>query len=130
PARMVAFFVAELEHRGRTQADFADTPPFGGPLHDQLIYEPSACENGEGVRSDGTVVWTGGLARYIYVLEAGSQSPTVPPNLDLPDGTLWRIDVPWDGGEPIGSTEVVYGSLPAGMLQRFPVDDAPSALVP
>jgi hypothetical protein len=135
PARMIAFFVAELEHRGRTQEEFADADPFGSPLYDQLIYEPEACANGEGVQPDGTVVWTGGLARYVYVLEAGASNPTVPPNLDLPDGTLWRIDVPWDGGEsgdaePIGSAEVTYGSLPAGMLQRFPVDGAPAALVP
>lgn len=130
PARMVAFFAAELEHRGRTPDEFADAEPFGGPLYDQLVYEPDACANGEGVKADGTVVWTGGLARYVYVLEAGSSSPTVPPNLDLPDGTLWRLDVPWEDGEPIGSTEVAYGSLPAGMLQRFPVDGAPPALVP
>ncbi|MFO7563895.1 MAG: hypothetical protein R6X02_14710 [Enhygromyxa sp.] len=130
PARMIAFFQAELAYRGKTEADFADTPPFGGPLYDQLVYQPSACESGQGVKADGRVVWTGGLARYIYVLEADSQSPTVPPNLDLPDGTLWRIDVPWDGGDPIGSNEVVYGQLPAGLSQRYPADGAPQELVP
>ena len=130
PERMVAFFVAELEHRGKTEADFANTPPFGGPLYGQLVYQPSECENGEGVEPDGTVVWTGGPARYVYVLEPGSQSPTVPPNLDLPAGTLWRIDVPWDGGEPIASGEVRYAELPAGLSQRYPSDAAPQALVP
>ena len=73
---MLAFFAAELSYRGKTEADFVDTPPFGGPLYDQLIYEPSECENGEGVEPDGTIVWTGGLARYVYVLAADSQSPT------------------------------------------------------
>ena len=56
--------------------DFADAAPFGGPLYSQMVYEPSACQNGEGVASDGTLVWTGGLARYVYVLAAGTQSPT------------------------------------------------------
>ncbi|HVH97080.1 MAG TPA: hypothetical protein VM869_00135 [Enhygromyxa sp.] len=130
PERMVAFFAAELAYRGKGEADFADAEPFGGPLYDQLVYEPEACESGEGVEPDGRVVWTGGLARYVYVLEAESQSPTVPPNLDLPMGTLWRIDVPWDGGEPIGSGEVVYGQLPVGMSQRYPIDGAPQELVP
>jgi len=130
PARMIAFFQAELAHRGKAEADFAETPPFGGPLYDQLVYQPSECESGEGVKLDGSVVWTGGLARYIYVLEADSQSPTVPPNLDLPDGTLWRIDVPWANGEPIGSGEVVYGQLPSGLSQRYPADGAPQELVP
>jgi hypothetical protein len=130
PERMVAFFVNELAHRGKSEADFADTPAFGGPLYDQLVYEPSACENGEGVMADGSVVWTGGPARYVYVLESGSANPTVPPNLDLPAGTLWRVDVPWDGGEPVNSGEVEYGLLPAGLSQTFPTDGGPQGLVP
>ena len=59
-----------------------------------------------------------------------ASSPTVPPNLDLPDGTMWRVDVPWDGGEPIASGEIGYGQLPAGMSQRYPADGAPTGLVP
>lgn len=129
PERMVAFFQNELLHRGRTEEDFANSSPFGGPLYEQMIYEPQACENGEGVQLDGTIVWAGGTARYVYVLEAGSGNPTVPPNLDLPDGTLWRIDVP-SGGEPITSGEVSYGQTPAGLAQRFPIDGAPNELVP
>ncbi|MCA9698471.1 MAG: hypothetical protein KC431_13155, partial [Myxococcales bacterium] len=69
-------------------------------------------------------------ARYIYVLEAGADNPIVPPNLDLPAGTLWRVDVPWDGGTPISSGEISYGSAPAGMMQRYPEGVAPDALVP
>ena len=130
PDRMVAFFVAELEHRGRSPEDFGDSAPFGGPLYDQLVYEPEACENGEGIGVDGTIAWTGGPARYVYVLEADATSPTVPPNLDLPEGTLWRIDVPWDGGEPISSGEVDYGAPPTGMSQRFPALGGPQGLVP
>lgn len=129
PLRMQAFFIAELEHRGLEPDDFADAVPFGGPLYTQLVYEPSACENGEGVDPDGTLRWTGGDARYVYVLDAGSGNPTVPPNLDLPEGTRWRIDVPVEG-TPVASGDVRYGQLPAGVQQRFPSQGNPSALQP
>lgn len=129
PARMRAFFVAELAHRGLTEADFVGAPPVGGPLVDQLEYEPGPCTNGEGVAADGTITWTGGDARYLYVLEADARSPTVPPNLDLPEGTIWRVDVPSDG-DPIRSGDVTYGAVPAGTTQRLPADGAPAALVP
>lgn len=129
PDRMVAFFRDELAWRGKTEADFVESTPFGGPLYTQMIYEPSACQNGEGIGLDGTLTWTGGLARYVYVLAAGSGNPTVPPNLDLPIGTLWRIDVPSDG-DPITSGEVVYGEMPQGMTQRFPIAGAPASLEP
>lgn len=128
--RMVAFFENELAYRGRTEDEYQDTAPFGGPLYTQLIYEPEQCENGERVESDGTITWTGGPARYVYVLESGAGNPTVPPNLDLPDGTKWRIDVPWDGGTPIESGSIKYGELPNSMNQRFPIDGAPQELVP
>lgn len=129
PERMIAFFEAELAYRGLVEADFADTKPFGGPLYDQLVYEPQACEDGEGIDGDGTLRWDGGGARYVYVLEAGSDNPTVPPNLDLPEGTLWRVDVPADGS-PIDAGSVTYGSVPQGTTQRFPADGEPTPLVP
>ncbi|MCA9653112.1 MAG: hypothetical protein H6712_19860 [Myxococcales bacterium] len=129
PQRMRDFFVAELTHRGLSEADFAGMEDFGGPLYDQLVYEPSACEDGEGVRRDGSIVWDGAGARYVYVLDAGSANPTVPPNLDLPPGTRWRVDVPADG-DPIESGSIAYGELPAGTTQRFPEQGAPPALTP
>lgn len=129
PERMRDFFIRELEYRGRTEADFEDAEPFGGPLVSQLEYVPSECENGEGVRRDGTIVWEGGDARYVYVLDAGSANPTVPPNLDLPEGTRWRIDV-FHTDEPVASGSVTYGELPAGLTQRFPEDGTPEPLVP
>ncbi len=128
PDRMVQFFRDELSYRGKSEADFVDSTPFGGPLYTQMIYEPTACENGEGVGVDGSLIWTGGPARYVYVLAAGSGNPTVPPNLDLPAGTIWRIDVPTEG-TPVASGEVDFGTTPAGLSQRFPVAGAPAALV-
>jgi len=128
PARMAAFFEAELTARGRTRADFASARPFGGPIYDQLVYTPTACTDGDGVTADGTITWGGGGARYVYVLDAGSANPGVPPNLDLPTGTRWRVDVPFEAA-PIESG-IVYGSLPAGTTQRIPSSGAPEALVP
>ncbi|MCC6809119.1 MAG: hypothetical protein IT381_16950 [Deltaproteobacteria bacterium] len=127
PARMKAIFERELLHRGLTRADFADQPYAGGPLDEQRFYAPSACENGEGIGADGALNWSGGKARYVFVLEAGATSPTVPPNLDLPEGTLWRIDVP-SAGKPV-APGVIYGAVPEGLTQRFPSNAAPAPLV-
>ena len=74
----------------------------------------------------GTGEWAIGKAW----LAAGSSSPLLPPNLFLPDGTLWRVDVPWDGGEPLASGELEYGVLPAAVGQGFPAQGAPQGLVP
>jgi len=124
PARMKAFWEGELARRGLTEQDFVDHEPFGGPMADQLAYEPSACASGSGVGADGRVTWAGGPARYVYVLDAGSANPGVPPNLDLPDGTRWRIDVAPEG-TPV-SSGIAYGDAPGGSTRRFP-DSGPAA---
>ena len=126
-ARMRRFFENELAYRGFTRDDFKDEPYGAGPLDDQRFYQPQACKNGEGVQADGTLKWSGGKARYLYVLEANSSSPAVPPNLDTPTGTLWRVDVPVEGN-PMSSGTVRYGVLPAGQTQKFPQEMAPRAL--
>ena len=126
-ARMVAFFEGELARRGYAKEDFVDATPFGGPLYDQGLYVPESCTNGEGVSADGKVVWSGGGARYVYVLASGSANPGVPPNLDLPAGTVWRVDVA-PSSSPIKSG-IAYGELPAGTSQGFPAEGKPAALV-
>ncbi len=68
--------------------------------------------------ADGTLTWVGGKARYVYVLDANSTSPGVPPNLDTPLGTQWRIDVPWLDGTPVESGTVRYGVVPEGLRER------------
>lgn len=117
--RMKRFFEQELAHRGLTQEDFKDEKPFGGPLHEQRYHKPEPCSEGQGIGSDGNITWSGGPARYVYVLEEGSLGPTAPPYLDLPQGTRWRIDVAPDKA-PIVSGSVRYGQVPAGLTQRFP----------
>jgi hypothetical protein len=125
--RMKAFLGAEWERRGFDESDIAGLPAFGGPLVAQADYVPQPCARGEGVDAEGMVRWVAGNARYVYVLEAGSDNPGVPPNLDLPLGTIWRFDVPPDG-TPV-ATGVPYGQTPEGAVQRFPVEGAPAPLV-
>ena len=123
-ARMLAFWEADLARRGLTRADYADAAPFGGPLYDQLVYEPSACENGEGIDADGVMTWSGGDARYVYLLQPESDNPGVPPNLDLPADTLWRLDVDWTA--PPLQSGISYGSVAEDSVQAFPESgDAP-----
>lgn len=126
--RLQRFFTAELEHRGSSLDEFSDLPPQPEIFYRQAEFEPTACENGEGVDVDGTVRWTGGRARYLYVLAAGSDNPGVPPNLDIPAGTLWRVDT-IAPAVPMKTGEVVYGTVPAETAQRAPAAGSAPALV-
>jgi hypothetical protein len=119
PERMKRFFEEELTYRGLSRADFEGKPDGFGPLTEQLNFRPAACEGSEGVSAEGLITWGRGRARYVYVLEASARSPTVPPNLDLPEGTVWRLDVP-ESGTPVGSGTVRYGVVPEGLSQRSP----------
>lgn len=126
--RMLDFLETELNRRGYVEEDFDTARPFGGPLYDQLVFEPAACANGEGIDADGVISWSGGAARYVYVMSRTAKAPGVPPNLDLPQGTRWRLDVaPTDDAIRDGIT---YGVVPAGVTQAFPEGNAaPAALV-
>ena len=126
-ARMAAFFEAELLHRGENLADYAGYDPQPGFFYDQATYEPKACDAGVGATATGSLTWAGGPARYVYVLEAGSKNPGVPPNLDMPSGTIWRMDVAPDKAA-VKSGEVTFGKVPAGAKQAFPQDGNPPAL--
>lgn len=127
PARMRKFFENELRFRGKTPQDFANDPPTPEYFYRLDSYKPAACKNGAGVKPDGTIVWNGPPSRYVQVLVAGSRNPGVPPNLDLPQGTLWRMDVPATGAAVAPGT-VRYGVLPAGTKQGFPSAGPPAPL--
>jgi len=116
--RMQTFLRAEMERRGLSEDEARAVPPFGGPIYANAVAVPKPCENGEGVAEDGTVQWIGGPARYVYVLEEGSKNPGVPPNLDLPEGTLWRLDVL--ASQPPVASGLEYGTTPDGSFQVFP----------
>jgi len=100
-----------------------DYLPVGSSLLDQVNYEMEACEEGDGVAADGTLIWSDErTARYLYVLETGSANPGVPPNFDMPDGVLWRVDVPHtESGFESG---VTYGVAPGASAQMAPEDGA------
>lgn len=117
-ARMKRFLGAELSRRGLSEEKARAVAPFGGPIYDNAIKPPTTCGAGEGVAPDGRILWNGGSARYVYVLEAGSKNPGVPPNLDRPAGTVWKLDV-------LASADAVasglgYGKTPAGSFQDVP----------
>lgn len=127
--RMKRLFTAELAYRGLGEEDFAGLDYGAGPLDALRQFKPALCSPAEGIDASGTMHWKPGRARYVYVLEAGSISPTVPPNLDTPEGTIWRIDLPEDG-DPLPSGSIKYGQVPSTMVQRFPADGAaPAPLV-
>jgi hypothetical protein len=125
--RMKKFTLAELERRGVSREEAKAVTPFGGPLYTQRITPPAKCKPGETVTSDGKVRWLSGKARYVYVLEAGSDNPGVPPNLDLPEGTIWRLDV-LASKQPLASG-MRYGTTPAGSFQTYPESTSAPALV-
>ncbi len=124
--RMRTFFRSEAERRGLSVDDLTDLRPFGGPLYNASVAVPEPCEDGVGMDEAGTIRWDDTPARYFYVLEAGSKNPGVPPNLDIPEGTLWRLDVD-SKAKPI-TPSVVYGSVPQGARQRVPESGAAPVL--
>jgi hypothetical protein len=126
PQRMRRFFIAELERRGITEEQASAVPPFGGPIYQNQIKKPGACGAGLGVSSDGAIHWSGGRARYVYILAEGSRNPGVPPNLDKPEGTLWRLDaLP---SAPAMTSGIRYGQTPKGTYQMLPEASAAPAL--
>ncbi|MBN8611724.1 MAG: proteinase inhibitor [Deltaproteobacteria bacterium] len=125
--RLRAFVALELERRGLTTDEASALPPFAPFFRELVEYVPSPCGPELGLQPDGTLAWTGGAARYVSVLEEGSASPGVPPNFDLPEGTLWSITVP--PSSPALGCGMAYGELPAGAIQRIPTSGAPAPLV-
>ena len=127
-ARMQAFVKQELARRGISEEQARAVTPFGGPLYVLTQTRPAACKAGELVSTTGTVHWLGsGQARYVYVLEQGTANPGVPPNADLPMGTIWRLDVL--ANQPALSSGIHYGQTPAGTFQYFPENTRARALV-
>lgn len=118
-ARMRAFVLGELSRRGLDEAWARGVPPFGGPIYANSVKPPELCGAGQGVEPDGRVRFDGSQARYVYVLAEGSKNPGVPPNLDLPQGTLFRLDV-LASAPPLESGAVRFGETPDGSFQAYP----------
>ncbi|HEX2872056.1 MAG TPA: hypothetical protein VHP33_12385 [Polyangiaceae bacterium] len=115
--RMRAFMLREMERRGVSVEEAKAVPPFGGPIYANYNANPTRCTAEQGIDSDGVVRFPDD-ARYVYVLEAGTKNPGVPPNLDVPEGTLWRLDV-LPNAEPIRAG-FHYGDTPPGSYQHTP----------
>ena len=73
---------------------------------------------------DGTLLWNGGAARQIYILEEGAQTPGFPPNLHLPEGTVWALFVDPATGSPIEPGTLTPGEIPEGTFQAGPMTAA------
>ncbi|MEZ4299210.1 MAG: proteinase inhibitor [Polyangiaceae bacterium] len=127
-ARMQAFFAAELSYRGKSAEDFESYEPTPAFFYEQHTFEPAECEAGDGVNASGEISWSGGSARYVFVLEKGADNPGVPPNLDEPEGTIWKLDVKPESSA-VKSGEVVFGQVPGGATQAVPVEGSPAGLV-
>jgi hypothetical protein len=127
PARMKKLVVGELTRRGVTEEQARTVKPFGGPIYDASVRAPGRCGAGEGVDPTDSVMWKGGPARYVYVLEAGSKNPGVPPNLDRPAGTVWRLDVLASGSAV--DSGLTYGTTPDGSFQDTPAEGLAPKLV-
>lgn len=127
-ARMMQFWLGEFDRRGLQVEDMEDYLPVGSTLLDQVDYVLQPCEGGDGVDSDGVITWEDDrTARYLYVLEEGSSNPGVPPNFDMPDGVIWRVDIDHDD-EPFTSG-VTYGVTPGASTQMYPeAGTAPASL--
>lgn len=120
--RMKAFLKRELDRRGMTEEQARAVPPFGGPIYANRVADPEDCrEGGFGIDPDSRVQFGATPARYVYVLADGSGNPGVPPNLDLPDGTIWRLDV--QPSAAAVASGLRYGTTPPGSFQAFPERD-------
>ncbi len=118
--RMQSFFDGLLRKMNVTEEEWQLMPPLAGFISDQL-YKPShTCGQGIGVDRDSLRLnWGPAPARYIYVLEASAQTPVVPPNLDKPVGTLWRLDL--KQGKPFFVSGLIrYGQVPRNAEQTIP----------
>ena len=128
--RMLTFFQGEFDRREIDEEWALAIRPIGGPLVAQASFVPETCVDGSGIGSDGIIHWeTATDARYVYVLEPGAENPGIPPNFDMPSGTIWRVDIPFDG-VPITSGTLEYGGAVMGSVQTFPAEGAPAALTP
>ena len=128
PARLNAFFEAELARRGGTQADIDEAQAQFNALFGALFEPVSPCVDPyEGI-VEGRLTWNGDAVRQIYVLEEGADTPAFTPNLDLPAGTLWAVYVNNDAN-PIPTGSLALGEVPDGAVQRIPADGSLPALV-
>ncbi len=125
PERMQAFFTSEFERRGGDDAALDDAQARFDALFGSVLDPTDACVvEFEGIDADGVVYWNGGPVRQLWIMEEGTASPSFPPNLDRPEGTVWALYVDADGA-PVESGAVAVGDVPAGTTQAHPTTGPP-----
>jgi hypothetical protein len=129
PARMEAFFAAEFARRGGDQADMDEAQGQFDALFGPVLEAPGACIDPYEGLVDGKLVWNGNGVRQLLLQEEGADNAAFPPNLHLPEGTVWAVYVDKDGAL-IESGTVAPGVVPAGATQLIPADGSPPELVP
>ncbi|MFT5681030.1 MAG: hypothetical protein ACI8RZ_001936 [Myxococcota bacterium] len=128
PERMKAFFTAELERRDGSEEDLEEAQGQFDALFGRLFEDVYDCiDPYEGI-VEGAVTWNGDGVRQIYILEEGADTPGFPPNLHLPQGTVWAIFAEAESA-PMASGTVVPGVVPDGAVQAWPEDGSVPAMV-
>ncbi len=121
PDRMRAFFEAELARRDGSEADIAEAQAQFDALFGRLFEDVYDCiDPYEGI-VEGVATWNGDGVRQLYILEEDAATPGFPPNLHLPEGTVWAIFVEPDAA-PLASGTVTPGVVPKGAWQAWPPD--------
>ncbi len=129
-ARFQKFFRDELAHRGVPPSELEDVEPLGGPLTENSIDVTEPCAKDTGVDASGTVHWRGGPIRYAWIMEADAANPGIPPNLDLPNGTLWYASVHHEA-DALTTGQLAYSATPSGATQMYPAaGESPQQLTP
>lgn len=128
PERMKAFFTAEFERRAGSEEDLEEALGQFDALFGRLFEDVYDCiDPYEGI-VEGTVTWNGDGVRQIYILEEDAPTPGFPPNLHLPEGTVWALFVD-PASAPLESGTVVPGVVPDGTIQAWPEDGSAPDLI-
>ena len=132
PDRMRAFFESEFERRGGTQDDVEHAGDTLASFFGRLSEESVPCVTPWEGMMDGLITWYGDGSshgvRQLYIQEEYSLIPGFPPNLDLPEGTVWALYANPDS-DPMLSGTVALGEIPDGARQVVPADGSEPALV-
>ena len=121
--RMTDFFISEFERRGGTQEDIDEAQRRFDSQFGRFDQDPTECIDPFEGLIDGKLTWNGDGARQIDIMETDAKAPTYPPNLHLPEGTIWAVFLDVDG-TPMESGTVSPGVLPEGAKQYWPIDDS------
>lgn len=118
PERFRQFFLDEAERRGISMQELAAQRHFPGGIFTFLKNQKTkSCDESVGL-FENRIYWGQRLARYVFIMEKGSENPLGPPSLDTPEGTLWKIRMT-PSAAPLTSG-ITYGNVPTSARQQVP----------